>query len=177
MKDKWTNYFVRAAFSAATNSTCLRHNFGAVLVQDRTIVSTGYNGSPRGAPNCRDLGHCLKDSKKLASGNYGFGDQCHAVHAEQNAVIHAGRQLSKGGTLYTTGEPCFFCAKTIVNAGIKNVVFVLPYPDENRNILFQKTGVRIRQFIPESLVFTLHARNQDEIDILARIGGVEVIVA
>jgi len=178
---KWDDYFMRVAFAAAMNSTCLRHSFGAVLVNDKRIVSTGYNGSPAGSPNCSDCGFCLKDQHGLKSGDYGAGHECHAVHAEANAVIQAGRDRAKGGILYSTGQPCYQCAKLIVNAGIIEVVFVIPYPDPKTVALFGKVGpnhlwegpVVLRRYVPDSLAIRIRGRNADEMAVLASIKGIE----
>ena len=123
----WDEYYAKIAEDVAARSTCVRHRFGAVIVNDRKeIVSTGYNGPVRGAIHCIDVG-CLKDKKGIASGT--GHDICHAVHAEQNALIQAGKG-SRGSTLYVNAFPCKICARLIVNAGIVRVVTSGSYTDE-----------------------------------------------
>ena len=178
---KWDDYLMRVAFAAAMNSTCLRHSWGAVLVREKRIVSTGYNGSPSGSLNCTELGYCLKDKKKLPSGQYGIAHECHAVHAEANAIIQAGWEKAKGGTLYCMGMPCYQCAKLIVNVGITEVIYLLPYPDSKTVELFGKVGLNhlwegpvvLRQYIPESLAIRIRGRGDGELAILSSIKGVE----
>jgi dCMP deaminase len=122
-------YFMNIAKVVAKRSTCLRQNVGAVIVRDKRILSTGYNGAPTGLPHCLDIG-CLREELNIASGER--HELCRAVHAEQNAIIQAavhGVSIA-GGTLYTTHQPCIMCAKMIINAKIKKVVYGKRYPDE-----------------------------------------------
>ena len=129
-------YFMDIAKVVAKRSTCLRQNVGAVIVKDKRILSTGYNGAPTGLPHCLDIG-CLREELNIASGER--HELCRAVHAEQNAIIQAavhGVSIA-GGTLYTTHQPCIMCAKMIINAKIKRVVFGKRYPDE-RGLEFLK---------------------------------------
>jgi dCMP deaminase len=133
-------YFLKIAKVVAQRATCLRHNVGAVMVLDKQIISTGYNGAPAGVPDCLELG-CLRDQQKIESGTR--HEVCRAVHAEQNAIIQAALHgvSSKGATLYITHSPCILCAKMIVNAGIKRVVFYNYYPDNAWETLFQESGI------------------------------------
>ncbi len=126
-RPNWDEYFARLAVDIAARSTCIRRQFGAIVVNEkREIVSTGYNGVVRGAQHCEEIG-CIKDEMGIASG-LGHGI-CPAVHAEQNALIQAGR-LASGCTLYINGFPCKICARLIVNAGIRRVVVSGSYSDE-----------------------------------------------
>lgn len=127
-------YYLGIAKQVASRSTCLRRKYGAIIVKDDAIVSTGYNGSPRGGHNCSDRGLCVRQVMNMVH-NSGDYDLCRSVHAEQNAIINAARQGSSilGGTLYLYGydcnefrtinaEPCPICNRMIQNSGIKNVV-------------------------------------------------------
>jgi len=121
-------YFMEIAKVVASRSTCLRQKVGAVIVKDKRILTTGYNGAPSGLPHCLDIG-CLREQLKVPSGER--QELCRAVHAEQNAIIQAavhGVSIA-GGTLYTTHQPCIMCAKMIINAGIKRVVYGREYAD------------------------------------------------
>lgn len=113
----WDDYFMKIAETAATRATCDRKHVGAVIVVNKTIVSTGYNGSPRGLPHCDDVGHEMKDM--------GGRQSCvRTVHGEANALAQAARTGARveGGTLYTTASPCYDCLKLIINSGIVRVV-------------------------------------------------------
>jgi dCMP deaminase len=125
----WDNYFLEIAHVVAKRSTCLRHLVGSVVVKDKRILATGYNGSPRGLPHCNDLG-CLRNELGIESGTR--HEICRALHAEQNAIIQAALYgiSTKGATLYCTHQPCSLCAKAIINAGIVRVVFEGDYPDK-----------------------------------------------
>lgn len=126
-----TDYYLNIALDVASRGTCLRRNYGAVIVKDDAIVSTGYTGAPRGLPNCCDLGVCERDRLGVPSGER--YELCRSVHAEMNAIINAGRPKTLGATLYLTGydvktgelldaEPCFLCRRIILNAGIFKVI-------------------------------------------------------
>ena len=126
-RPSWDEYFLNIVDNVKTRSTCSRRQFGAIVVNEKKeIISTGYNGVVRGASHCEDLG-CIKDEMGVESG-MGHGI-CPAVHAEQNALIQAGR-LAEGATMYLNGFPCKICARLIVNAGIKRLVMRGSYSDE-----------------------------------------------
>jgi dCMP deaminase len=127
-----TEYYIEIAKSVARRSTCLRRRFGAVIVKNDQIISTGYNGAPRKTTNCIDLGYCARKQMNIPAGqNY---ELCRAVHAEMNAVIHASRLDMAGADLYLAGreadsgeavenpEPCLLCKRVIINAGIIRVI-------------------------------------------------------
>ena len=126
------NYYLDIARTVASRSTCLRKKFGAVIVKDDTIVSTGYNGAPRGRKNCDEIGSCMRDKLGIPRGER--YELCRSVHAEQNAIIAAARERMIGSTLYLvcidskTGElvgdvmSCMMCMRAVINAGIENVV-------------------------------------------------------
>lgn len=127
----WNTYFLRITQLVAQRSTCLRRQVGAVIVKDRRILATGYNGAPNGVAHCFQLpSGCLRESKNIPSGQR--QELCRGLHAEQNAILQAaafGVSL-KDGELYCTHQPCVTCAKMIINAGIKKVFFLGSYPDE-----------------------------------------------
>ena len=125
-----TEYYLEIAAQVAKRSTCLRRQYGAVIVKNDEIVSTGYNGAPRGEENCCDVGSCWRERNNIPHGEQ--YEKCVAVHAEQNAIISASRQEMLGSTLYLAGfengeilenpEPCLICNKLIKNAGIEKVI-------------------------------------------------------
>lgn len=125
----WDEYFSNIAKLVATRSTCLRRNVGAVVVKNKQVLATGYNGAPSGLTHCEEKG-CLREELKVPSGER--HEICRALHAEQNAFLQAARHgvSLDGGTLYITTQPCSICAKMIINVGIKKVVFEGNYPDE-----------------------------------------------
>ena len=126
------NYYLDIAESALERSTCLRRKWGAVIVKDDEIVSTGYNGAPRGRKNCTDIGKCIREELKIPRGER--YELCRSVHAEQNAIISAGRRDMIGSTLYLVGVdantneyvessmPCSMCKRFIINSGINKIV-------------------------------------------------------
>ena len=120
-RPSWDEYFMKLAALVAERSTCLRHNIGAIIVKDKRIIATGYNGAARGKKDCLELG-CIKDQEGLASG-LGY-ETCRAIHAEQNAIVQGSiHGISVvGGTLYCTHTPCMICAKLIIQVGIKRIV-------------------------------------------------------
>jgi len=125
----WDSYFMEIAQIVSKRSTCLRRAVGAVLVKDKQILATGYNGTPKGLPHCEEVG-CLREQLHVPSGQ--MHELCRGIHAEQNSVIQAavnGVSIS-GSTLYCTHQPCVVCSKILINAGIKRVVYANPYPDK-----------------------------------------------
>ena len=124
-------YYIKIAEAVLERSTCLRRKYGAVLVKDDEIVSTGYNGSPRGEKNCCDIGYCEREAQGVPKGER--YELCVAIHSEDNAITSAGRSKANGATLYIVGKntadgsyanpsPCMMCRRKIVNAGIARVV-------------------------------------------------------
>ena len=122
------DYFLEIASVVAKRSTCLRNTVGAVIVRDKRILSTGYNGAPRNLKHCLDIG-CIRDKENIASGTH--HEKCRAVHAEQNAIIQAALHGvgTEGATMYCTHQPCILCTKMIINAHIVRVVYTTSYPD------------------------------------------------
>lgn len=141
-------YFMEIAKVVAKRSTCLRNNVGAVIVRDKRILSTGYNGAPRDMEHCLEIG-CIRDQQNIASGTR--HELCRAVHAEQNAIIQSALHgvSVEGATLYCTHQPCILCAKMIINSKIKRVVYSNNYPDDEAINFFKKAGVKIDIFKPD----------------------------
>ena len=135
-------YFMNITSIVATRSTCLRRQIGAVLVKDKHIISTGYNGAPRGLPHCLEVG-CIRDQKNIESGTH--QEICRSIHGEQNAIIQAALHgvSTKGATLYCTHQPCVLCAKMLINAQIVRVVFRDAYPDNMAIEFFAEAGVEV----------------------------------
>ncbi|PIU22497.1 MAG: hypothetical protein COT14_00800 [Candidatus Diapherotrites archaeon CG08_land_8_20_14_0_20_30_16] len=144
-RPSWAEYFMKITSVVAERSTCLRHNVGAIIVKNKRLLTTGYNGAVRGNEDCLKLG-CKKDELGLESG---FGsEECRAVHAEQNAIIQGALHgiNIEGATLYCTTIPCRMCAKEIVNAGIKEVITYSDYAGAKGSIEFlQNAGVNFRK--------------------------------
>ncbi len=142
----WDEYFVDIAHVVSSRGNCCRRKVAAVIVRDRRIISTGYNGTPRGIENCCDGGCARCASDAPSGGNLG---ECICAHAEENAIVQAAYHgiSVKDGTLYCTLSPCLMCTKMIINAGIKEVVFETEYhfTDQARS-LFAAAGVLCRQF-------------------------------
>ena len=128
-RPSWDSYFMQMAQVVAGRSTCLRRQVGAVIVKDKQILSTGYNGSPSGLLHCDEVG-CLRQSLSVPSGER--HEICRAVHAEQNALVQAAKHgvAIAGADLYTTHQPCVLCTKLLINVGIRRVVYKYPYPDQ-----------------------------------------------
>lgn len=136
----WDEYFMEITELVSKRSTCLRRKVGAVIVQDKRILTTGYNGAPRGLPHCLEIG-CLREIKKVASGER--QELCRGLHAEQNAIVQAALYgiSIKGSVLYCTTQPCVTCAKMIVNSGIKAIIYKEKYPDKLARKILKEAGV------------------------------------
>lgn len=139
----WDTYWMNIVKEVSRRSTCLRQNIGAVVVNDKTIVSTGFNGAPRGLPHCSEIG-CLRDEMKIPSGTR--HEICRGVHAEQNAIIRGDPIHLRGGTMYVNAKPCKICAKMIINAGIKEVVYIDHYPDNEGVEMIKQAGIKTRVY-------------------------------
>lgn len=133
-------YFMEIAFVVAKRSTCLRRHAGTVLVRDKRILSTGYNGAPSGLEHCEETG-CPRED--CPSGT--FHELCRAVHSEQNAIIQAALHgvSTEGATLYCTHQPCALCAKMLINAGIGRVVYRESYPDSESLKFLEQAGIEV----------------------------------
>lgn len=141
-RPSWDDYFMEMAHVAEKRSTCLRRKVGAVIVKDRRIMTTGYNGVPTGIQHCESRG-CLRDEQHVPSGER--HELCRGLHAEQNAIIQAAHlgQSVAGGTIYCTNQPCAICAKMIINAGICRVVVSDGYPDQLAIEMLKEAGIEI----------------------------------
>ena len=146
--NKWDKRFMEMASVIATWASCYQEarKIGAVIVKDKRIMTTGYNGAPAGVKTCVERGECLRRKLNIPSGTH--HEICYAVHAEQNAIIQAARLgvSIADATLYCTHQPCVLCAKMIVNAGIKRVVYREGYPDEFAVEMFREGGVVLEKY-------------------------------
>lgn len=142
-RPSWDSYFMAIADLVSTRSTCLRRAVGAVLVRDKRILATGYNGAPSGLRHCLELG-CLREEKNVPSGER--HELCRGLHAEQNAIIQAALHgvSTNGATIYCTNHPCTICAKMIVNAGINSVVIRESYADRLAEEILREARVEVR---------------------------------
>ena len=125
----WDEYFAAITRQVATRSTCLRRKVGAIIVKDKRILTTGYNGAPMGVKSCLERGSCLREELGIPSGQR--QEICRGLHAEQNAIIQAayhGVQI-KDSSIYVTNQPCVLCAKMIINSGIRKIYYLEEYPD------------------------------------------------
>lgn len=147
----WQHYFMEMALLAAKRSTCLRRGVGAVLVRDNQVISTGYNGSPKGVNHCAEVG-CMRSQLNIPSGQQ--HELCRGVHAEQNAIIQAAINGSstKGCVLYCTHQPCSICARLIINAEIKAVYCANTYPDKLAETLFAEAGIELVHYHVDSQI-------------------------
>ncbi|QUH19101.1 deoxycytidylate deaminase [Alkaliphilus sp. B6464] len=144
MRPSWDEYFMEMAEIVKTRSTCLRRQVGAVVVKDKRILASGYNGAPTGLKHCEETG-CLREQLGIPSGQR--HELCRGLHAEQNAIIQASLHGVKleGATLYVTIQPCVVCAKMVINAGISKLVFKGDYPDELSWQMLQESGIELRR--------------------------------
>lgn len=143
-RPSWDSYFMQIAHLVATRATCPRRAVGAVIVRDRRILATGYNGAPSGVTHCPELGPthdwpvgCLRAAHCIR-----------ALHAEQNCILQAAKvgTASAGSTIYVTCQPCNVCAKMIINAGIERVIYEGDYPDEFALELFREAGIAVQRY-------------------------------
>ncbi len=140
----WDEYFLDIAGLVTRRSTCLRRHVGAVLVKERRILATGYNGAPTGLRHCLEVG-CLREQYNVPSGER--HELCRGLHAEQNSIIQAALHgvSVREATLYCTNQPCVICAKMIINAGVAKVVFREGYRDQLAEDMLQEAGVELQQ--------------------------------
>ena len=143
-RPSWDEYFLEIARIVSKRSTCLRRKVGAVIVKNRRILATGYNGTPSGIRHCAQVG-CLRAKLKIPSGER--HELCRGLHAEQNTLLQAalyGISL-RDSSLYITNQPCIICAKMIINAGIKELVISGNYPDKMAREFLDEAGIKIRK--------------------------------
>ncbi len=139
-RPSWDEYFMDIAKVVATRSTCLRRQVGAVIVKEKRMLTSGYNGAPKDLAHCGEVG-CLRESQNIPSGQR--HELCRGTHAEQNAIVQAALHgvAIEGATVYCTHQPCSSCTKMIINAGIRRIVFQNPYPDELGRSLIQEADI------------------------------------
>ena len=144
-RPSWDTYFMDITFLVAKRSTCMRRAVGAIVVKDKRILSTGYNGAPTGIKHCNEAG-CLREELNVASGEK--HELCRGIHAEQNAIIQAAFHGVgiKGATLFCTNLPCSICAKMIINAGIKKICYHSGYADAISKEMLDAAGIEVVKF-------------------------------
>ena len=143
-RPSWDVYFMNLTPYIATRSTCIRRQVGALIVKDKQIVSTGYNGAPRGVRHCYETG-CLRQELGIPSGER--HELCRSIHAEANALMQAARNgvSTNGAYIYCTDEPCSLCMKMMINAGIRRIFYTHAYPDKLSKSLAKETGIEVIQ--------------------------------
>lgn len=144
--NKWDDRFMSLTEEVAKWSSCCSRHVGAIVVKNKRILTTGYNGAPSNVNSCVDKNECIRRKLNIESGTR--HELCYAVHAEQNAIIQAARLgvSLEGATLYCTHQPCVICAKMIINAGIVKVIYKEGYPDEFSLALLKEAGVELVQY-------------------------------
>ena len=147
-RPSWDEYFMKITHLVAERSTCLRRKVGAIIVKNKRIISTGYNGAPRNLRHCLEIG-CMREQKEIPSGER--HEMCRGAHAEQNAIIQAASSGvdMEGATMYCTTAPCSTCSKMIINAGIEKLVLGEKYPDRLGEELIAEAGVETVYMVPQ----------------------------
>jgi len=142
-RPSWDEYFLSIARLVSKRSTCLRRSVGALLVKDKRILATGYNGAPSNIKHCEKVG-CLREKLRIPSGER--HELCRGLHAEQNALLQAALHgiSAEGSKMYITTQPCIICAKMLINAGIKEVVIAGHYPDKMAKDFLKEAGIKLR---------------------------------
>jgi dCMP deaminase len=145
-RPEWDEYFMQISHLVSKRSTCMRRKVGAVLVKDKRILATGYNGAPSGITHCGIEG-CLREELKVPSGQR--HELCRGLHAEQNVLLQAALHgvSTKEASLYITVTPCIICAKMIINAGVKEIVIDGQYPDKQAQDFLRQAKIKIRRLI------------------------------
>jgi len=144
-RPSYDEYFMEMAYVVAKRSTCLRRKVGAILVKEKHILSTGYNGAPKGLKHCSETG-CLRQDQNIPSGER--HELCRGLHAEQNAIIQAavfGVSI-KGSVLYCTNTPCVVCVKMLINAGVTEIIYAGDYPDGLAKQMMSESTLKIKRF-------------------------------
>lgn len=143
-RPSWDEYFMSITELVAQRSTCLRRKVGAILVRDKQVIATGYNGVPSGIRHCLDAG-CLRQKKGVPSGER--HELCRGLHAEQNGIIQAALHgvSIEGATVYCTNMPCSICSKMLINARIVDIAYKEGYPDPLSSEMLAEAGIRHRQ--------------------------------
>jgi dCMP deaminase len=148
-RPSWGTYFMNITNLVAERSTCTRRAVGAVLVKDKRILSTGYNGAPTGLKHCLEIG-CLREELGVVSGQK--HELCRGIHAEQNAIIQAAYHgvSVNGAVIYCTNQPCSICARMIINAGIQKIYYQSGYADSLAKELLGEAGIELKQINSEN---------------------------
>ncbi len=146
-RPSWSEYFMSITRAVAKRSTCLRREVGAILVRDKRILSTGYNGAPARLRHCDEVG-CLRQENAVPSGER--HELCRGLHAEQNAIIQAAYHGISilGATLYCTNKPCVICSKMIINAAIRKIIYEEGYNDALAEQMLTEAGIEEERFVP-----------------------------
>ncbi|HRX14073.1 MAG TPA: dCMP deaminase family protein [Eubacteriales bacterium] len=146
--NKWDKRFMQMAELVGSWSSCFQQNrhVGAIVVKDKRILTTGYNGAPSGIITCVERAECIRRKENIPSGTR--QEYCYAVHAEQNAIIQAARLgvSLNGATMYCTHQPCVICARMIINSGISKLIYKDGYPDEFAMRLFNEAGLTVEKY-------------------------------
>lgn len=146
--DKWDKRFMDLAQTIANWTSCYQPNrkIGAIIVKNKRIVTTGYNGAPSGHVSCVEKGECMRRNAGIPSGMQ--QELCYAIHAEQNAIVQAAKLgvSIEGATIYCTHQPCSICSKLIINSGIVRIVYMNPYPDELAVEMLNEVGIKLERF-------------------------------
>ena len=144
-RPEWDEYFLSIAKFISERSTCLRRKVGAILVKDKRILATGYNGAPIGIRHCIETG-CLREKLDIPPGQR--HELCRGLHAEQNALLQAALHgvSVKGAKMYATNQPCIICTKMLINAGIKEIIIMEGYPDEMAGNFLKEAGVKLKLY-------------------------------
>ena len=140
----WDDYFLEVAYLVSKRATCLRRSVGAVLVKEKKILATGYNGAPSGITHCEVTG-CLREKLGVPSGER--HELCRGLHAEQNVLLQAALYgvSTRGSSLYVTAQPCIICTKMVINAGIEEIIFAGDYPDSMALDFLKEAGIKIKK--------------------------------
>jgi len=143
-RPSWPEYFMSIAKLVATRSTCLRRSVGVVLVKDKRILATGYNGAPTGIRHCEETG-CLRENLAVEPGER--HELCRGLHAEQNAIIQSAYYgvITKGTTIYSTHKPCIICTKMLINAGVNKIFFLDGYPDTLADEMLSEANIEVER--------------------------------
>jgi len=146
-RPSWSEYFMAITKMVAKRSTCLRRHVGAILVKNKRILATGYNGAPAGIRHCEETG-CIRQDSGVPSGQR--HELCRGLHAEQNAIIQAAYHgvSIDGSTLYCTNKPCIICSKMLINAGIKEIIYEEGYDDPLADEMLTEAGIKVERFVP-----------------------------
>jgi dCMP deaminase len=144
-RPSWAEYFMEITILVAKRSTCVRRSVGAIIVKDKRVLSTGYNGAPSNVTHCSQTG-CMREQMNIASGER--HELCRGIHAEQNAIIQAALHgvSIKGAALFCTNLPCSICAKMIINAGISKIYYLSGYADQMSQEMLNEAGVELIKF-------------------------------